>query len=55
METMHLAPDPSALEEARTDGLVAMFEAVGLGVTLIEHCNDAGCPVCFEAVPARAA
>ena len=53
---MHLAPNPTTPASPNVDdGLMAMFEAVGLGVTIVDHCDDAGCPVCFEVVPARAA
>ena len=56
METMHLAPSTASPATPRSDDdLIAMFEAVGLEVALVDHCNDASCPVCFAVTPAQAA
>ena len=56
METMHLAPNTASPATPRSDDeLLAMFEAVGLEVALVDHCSDASCPVCFAAAPAQAA
>lgn len=37
------------------DELVELFANAGLGVDLVAHCDDVSCPVCFAALPAKAA
>ena len=56
METMHLTPNPAIPVSPLSDeDILAMFEAAGLDVAIVDHCDDAGCPTCFEVMPARAA
>ena len=56
METMHLVPPTTTPEGTLADeALVALFEAAGLDVTIVNHCDDAGCPICFQVMPAQAA
>jgi formylmethanofuran dehydrogenase subunit A len=48
METMHLAPELDTTPTELTDeALFEMFATAGLAVTVVAHCDDAGCPACF--------
>ena len=55
MTTMQLVTTESNLLDRSDDALEAWFSEAGLTVTVVAHCDDVACPVCFGALPARAA
>jgi hypothetical protein len=57
METMQLVPNtyPTDLTVLTDDTVEALFAEMGLDVEVVDHCDDASCPVCFRPAPAKAA
>lgn len=49
--TWNRRPEPRLSD----DELVGLFTSAGLGVELVDHCDDGSCPVCFAALSAKAA
>ena len=57
MKEMHLVQTPQTadLMSVSDSELEGFFAAAGLAVTVVAHCNAAGCAVCFAEASARAA
>ena len=55
MKTMQLITNETAATVIDDDALVDMFAQAGLSVAIVDHCDDASCPVCFAVAPAQAA
>ena len=55
MTTMQLITTNTSVDDTADEALAAMFEAAGLSIEVVAHCDDASCPVCFVAAPAQAA
>lgn len=56
METMQLIPTTKMDITLLTDEAIeAFFASAGLTGQIVEHCDCAACPVCFDQAPARAA
>lgn len=57
METMQLihTPDSTDLMTLSNTDLEAFFADAGLAGEVVDNCDDARCPTCFAATPAKAA
>ena len=50
MKTMQLVPNPTTTNLTTLDdnAIEAFFADLGVAVSVVAHCDDAACPVCFS-------